>query len=266
MKKIVLSAFLLGIILPLTYIWAQVATITRLNGEVKVKIADSPWQPAAQNQKVSADAQIETGPNSQCLLAFDSKFENVVAIKENSRLKVEDIKLGRLFLEKGKILTQIDNIDAFSGSPERFSIKTSTVIVGVRGTGWSTEKAKNTDILCFDGTLFSQGLDNQGNTTGQKDIPEGFGLNADEQGALGELFNLTRENLTEWDDFQREVETLQETSADDIDSAQNFAEIDDLRQEQTEDLRQDMFEDLRQERENDKQDSSSGGGGFITSP
>jgi len=210
MKK-VLSIF---IILAVIFLFSassfaqNLAKIVDLKGEVLVKEEiTASWAKAKLNMYLNKDAQIKTGKNSLCTLAFDEELKNVLTIKENSEIKLESIKPGRVFLPEGRVFTLIDEIKKV----EKFEIRTPTAIAGSRGTGWSVRALQNriTQVRCYKNPVYVQGFDPQGNLTGETDLKDGTGLDVDPEGNLGEVFMLTSSDFSEWQEFSDYLGSLQ---------------------------------------------------------
>ena len=206
MKKIIIFSLLF--MFPVC-VFSQVVQIVGIKGDVSVKKAQkSSWQPAELEMKLSRQAEVKTGYDSECILSFDQDQKNTITLKSNSHIKINNIKLGRIFLNKGKVLSLIDDINAFERAEKPFQIKTTTAIVGVTGTGWGTETqgGAGTDANCFDGSINVQGVGADGSITGQEDIFEGFGISVGADGMLGDIFSLDNDAYDDWNDFKGNVE------------------------------------------------------------
>lgn len=199
MKKYYLTLiFSLFFFTPLV-VFAQNARIIDLTGNVMVKMNEAgSWNKAKINMVLQKNSELETKEDSNCTLAFDDAHKNVLTMKSNSRLKLDSIKPADVFLNEGRVFTLIESLSR----NEKFQVRTPTAIAGARGTGWSTDFHNNkTNVLCFDDTVYVYGVDNEGNSTGEKDVPSGKGLEVGEGGTIGGLFNLDNVDFEEWDDF-----------------------------------------------------------------
>ena len=98
--------------------------------------------------------------------------------KENSEIVVSalsaDYRTKRLeadiFLRLGRLLS---NIVRFADRRSRFSVRTPTTVVGVRGTEFIVEMtdAQQTEVGVFEGDVFVGGIDNQGNLIKGSEVP-----------------------------------------------------------------------------------------------
>ncbi|MBM3248627.1 MAG: FecR domain-containing protein [Candidatus Omnitrophica bacterium] len=219
--------------------FAQVAKIVDLGGQASVKVdLSADWNKAKINMLLGKDAEIQTGRDSYCTLAFDDEMKNIVTIKQNSQIKIDSIKPGNISLQKGRVFSLINSLS----KNEKFQVRTPAAIAGARGTGWSTDyNGKNASAKCFENTIYVQGLDAKGDITGQMDLLSGSGINIG-GGSLGNVFDLSDEDNEEWSDFISYIDTLTSGASD---SGHN--PLGDLRQDQRDDLREALGQQRRQE-------------------
>jgi hypothetical protein len=242
MRRILVFIFLFLLIsLPL---FAQTVKVIDIAGKVEVKAGTATsWQKARVNMFLGKEAEIKTDKKSSCTLAFDEELKNILTINENSHIKIENLKPGGVFLPEGRVFSLIENM----AKVEQFQIRTPTAIAGARGTGWETGYAGgSTSILCFEDTVHAQGLDENGNVTGETDLASGNGLDVGPGGSLGEPFALRDADYERWSDFTNNAGNLtggSESGGDDGSS------LGDLGEEQREDYQGGLGEDRRRELE-----------------
>jgi len=238
MKKVFLLLFFVQfLVCPLVF--SQIAKIVDFQGKVLVKEGfDIPWKDAKMNMLLEKDAEIKTADSSECIVAFDEELENIMAIKSNSHIKLEDINPAKVFLPQGRVFSLIDDIAKI----QDFQVRTPVAIAGVRGTGKSVEhKGNKTTVKCFKGKVNVKG---QGG--GQEGVGKGSGLEIIE-GLLQDIFGLTKEDYKEWDYFVNLIKELR-TGGKSWNEVADFLE--DLRDDQKDDFHDDDFRDIRKDREN----------------
>lgn len=195
-------AFFVGLAIS-TSAFAQIAKIINVEGSVKVKKdAESSWQKAKPDTYLDDEAQIKTGSNSQCTLSFDEDLTNILTIKDNSHIRMEDVKKGKVFLPKGRVFSLIEDISKL----EDFQIRTPTAVAGVKGTGESVQVTKfGTSVMCFEGEAYVAGIDKDGNIGPIRDILAGFGVDVTRDGIIVDIFKLVDRDWKDWEDFRGEV-------------------------------------------------------------
>lgn len=233
------------IILSASCVFAQIAKIVDVKGDVTVqKEASQPWEKAKVDMFLDKQAEIKTGKDSECTLTFDEELKNILTVKENSHIKIENLKPANIFLPEGRVFSIIDNIAKI----EKFEIRTPTAIAGSRGTGSSVGFQESyTLVLCFLDTVYVQGLDEQGNTTGEKDLAGGFGINVGLGGEFGNIFELGASDIEDWDEFTSNIEEIREIlEEEEIEDIGDTGSLEDLKQESNQD---NTFEQRREEQE-----------------
>ena len=245
--------------------FAQSAKIIDLGGQVSVKeSASGQWGKAKANMLLNSDAEVQTGKDAYCTLVFDEEQRNIVTIKQDSHIKIESIKPGSIFLPEGRVFSLIKNLS----KSEKFQVRTPTAIAGARGTGWVTGfNGSDTSAGCFDDVIFVQGLDAQGNTTEERDLSSGSGMDIGPGGRLGQTHGLEERDFTEWNDFSGYTGDItgqggRGTTGGGEGTVSGGLSSEDLRQEQREDTREDSGESRRQEKDSG---SSGNDAGQITS-
>jgi hypothetical protein len=246
----IFSIFCLALVLSFTFAFAQVAKIIDIKGDVTIKKdAKSNWQKAKLDILLNKDSQVKTGTKSECTIAFDEELMNVLTIKEKTTVTLESIMPGRVYLPAGRVFALIDNL----AKAEEFQVRTPTAIAGARGTGWSTSSGSSgSSVSSFDDTVYVQGLDPNGNVTSEEDLSDGYGLDIGSDGNLGDIFELTDNDLRDWEDFRNNLENIREDLERDESGSEDTGEtgsFDDLREEQESSFADEGFEGRREEEE-----------------
>lgn len=242
-SRLAIAIFLAALFFPCT-VFAQVAKIVDFGGKVMVKLdASGGWNKARLNMILNKDAEVETRENAYCTLAFDEEQKNIVTLKQNSRIKIDSIKPGVLYLPQGRVFSLIKNL----AKNEKFQVRTPTAIAGARGTGWVTQyDGTCSSEKCFDDVIFIQGLDAQGNTSAETDLLRGNGMDVCGGGKLGPRYPLSDDDHKEWNDFQGYCDDL--GGRGDGGDGEEGA-LQDTRDEQRDDLRDKYAEERHQDQE-----------------
>lgn len=233
-------------------VFAQTAKIIDVKGNVSIKRnAKSVWEKAKINAILDKNAEIQTKAKSECIVTFDEELKNILTIKENSYIKIEDIKPGKINLPQGRVFSLIEDIKNI----EKFEIKTPTAVAGVMGTGLGVVSSlAGSSIMCFQDKVYTQGLDKNGKLTGKELLDEGLGINTDENGNLSDTFELGKDNLDIWNEFKENINEIKENLGNkevdlDIGSFKDTGALGELRQERTESIRETVLEERRERQE-----------------
>ena len=88
---------------------------------------------------------IKTGDQSTAILTTEG--DSQLKLRANTELQLSDPKTNEVFLRKGELFSKI-----IKGSETHFHVKTSTAVMGVRGTQFYTsygeEKHKGDVLMC----------------------------------------------------------------------------------------------------------------------
>ncbi len=201
MKKLFLC-LLVFYFFSLSLAFGQTAKIIKLEGDVEMKIgaADS-WQAATIGTYLKKQAEVKTGKDSSCTLAFDQELDNLITIDQNSHLKLEQLKPGELFLPEGRIFSIIDNLADLG----EFKIKTPVAVAGVRGTGDSVRSNEDgTTVKCFQGEIYVESLIKPQDPI----LGSGSGVNVGPGGQIGDIFDLSGDDWRMWNRFLSGVNNL----------------------------------------------------------
>jgi hypothetical protein len=246
---------------------AEDITIIGIKGKVLVRHrAIAPWKRAKLGQVLYKDCELKTKRASECTLSFGEGQRKTMNIKQNSHIKIADVLGQTIELSKGRVFSLIEKLD----KAETFRVKTPTAIAGARGTGLGVVfDGAMTSAFCFEGTIFVEGFDPQGNSTGEKDVGEGFKVDVFEDGEISDLLPLSDEDSRDWDEFREGLKDLsggdsgddsgsqagtQGSAADteggtDIDEELMQEEQQELREEQRDDFREDLLREQREQEE-----------------
>jgi len=231
---------------------AQTAKILEVKGDVQVKKeAKSAWEKAKIDAFLDKQAEIKTGARGECTLTFDEELKNILTIKENSEIKIENLKPANISLPKGRVFSLIDDI----AKVEKFEIRTPTAIAGVRGTGESVEFSSNcANIKCFENNVYVEGISGQSNAKGSQNLSSGFGIQVCEGGVFGNKFALSDSDLSQWEEFLSNVDDLRDNNSGD--DGENDS-LNDALLERRLDYGDDNLEDRRRDEEDRPSPSQS---------
>ena len=234
MKRLMIFFLFFQILLFSPALFAQEVRVVDLKGEVFVKRKRTLlWQKAKEDMLLKKAAEIKTDKDSECTLAFDNQLNNAITVKENSHLKIKDIIPAKIDLPEGRIFALIEDI----GAVKNFEIVTPSAVTGVRGTGWSTEYRKGRTLLsCFENYIYAQGRDKKGKLTGEKEIPQGFGINIGPGGIFGDIYGLRGRDFQEWRQTKAKLKNIRERL--EAERMEDFHPLGDFREEELENLLQ----------------------------
>ncbi|MBD3264025.1 MAG: hypothetical protein GF375_02860 [Candidatus Omnitrophica bacterium] len=240
--------------------FAQIAKIINIKGDVKIRQdSEAEWLEAEINIYLEKEAEIKTGPAGECTVTFDEELENILTVKENSHIKLEEIEPSRIFMPEGRVFSVIEDI----AKVEDFQVKTPTVIAGVRGTGKSVETDGSSSLVkCFEGIVYLKGLNSEGGVFEEGSLGEGFGVPVDSYGNIGDFFGLSEDDYKKWSTFRSFLDSLREKGQGEGNGGVpggGFGEdsFDELKDERDDTFREDNYEDIREEEE--LKDRGSGG-------
>jgi hypothetical protein len=241
-------------------VFAQSAKIVDISGKVMVRTSgSSTWGKAEINMLLDKNAELETKGDSYCTLAFDEEQRNIVTLKQNSRIRIDSVRPGDIFMPEGRVFSYVKNL----AKDEKFQVRTPTAIAGARGTGWATGyDGIKAQAQCFDETVYVQGLDSQGRVTEETDLSSGNGVDTDPLGGLGEPYRLNDDSRAEWNDFKGYCGDLsgQDGRGDSAGAGESGedtgAALSDARDEQRDDARENTAEERTLE---DSHESNSEG-------
>jgi|GEM_PF-5438491 hypothetical protein len=270
------KCFFIGLLIAALFLFSRdalcesvTAQMISVKGEVLVRpLPGKTLEEARLYTPLAAHAQIVTKKNAECIITFGTKEEilSTVSVTENSSVTLSDLFPTNLLLFQGRVFALVRKAD----TQAEFKVRTPTAVAGARGTGLGVGfNGTNTQTGCFENTIFVQGLDDQGNSTGEQDVGEGFGLDVGQGGVFGQQRELTDQEKKDWQNFLNGLNSFSQGGDPDFDD-ESFDQQDGWG---TRNETQGTFRDFMQERNRkDKEDnapsqessSSSGGQRVIT--
>jgi hypothetical protein len=210
--------------------FSQIAKIVDIEGEVSTRKDENvSWQKAKPGMYLADEAEIKTGLDSECTITFDEELDNMMTIKGDSHIKMEDVKGGKVYLPQGRVFSIIDDLAKL----QDFQVRTPTAIAGVKGTGEEIGVGECTTVKCFRGSAFAQTTD----ASQRKDIGSGFGIIVCLR-AIGDIFDLDRSDWVDWEDFMKRIREIRWPGTD----RDRRDRVNDFQIEGQEDLKENEFE------------------------
>ena len=114
--------------------------VEKLTGKVEMKVTETAaWKSVSAGQELAVGAAMRTGADSSCILKWPQG--HAVNVRPLSSLVISQTAPGKNSTEikKGRITARVKKLDR----DETFSIKTPTVIAGVRGTDFFVDIAED---------------------------------------------------------------------------------------------------------------------------
>jgi hypothetical protein len=144
------------------------ATLSDLAGEVQIqKAGENDWLPVEKGMPLEQKDRLKTGSDAYAEILYDDG--SIVKMEANSELTLEEVSAdsrskkiaSKISLWFGRLLL---NIVSFTHSQSRFSVKTPTVVAGVRGTEFVVESLteEQSDIGVVNGQVSVESVDAQG--------------------------------------------------------------------------------------------------------
>jgi len=158
MRKVLIVLALL--LLP-SALWAQGALrVTRVDGQAEVRAAaGKTFIPAKSGQSIQAGDELRTGPGSSVILTAPD--ESYMVVSENSKLTVDDFWSGNFKSIMNLMLGQVRfYIQRLGGRPNRYSVRTPTALIAVRGTTFDVivDDTQTAEVRCLDGQVTVESL------------------------------------------------------------------------------------------------------------
>ena len=194
------------------------AKVLSVTGQVSFRPAGgSEWKPLAKDQFLAQGDEVLTGDQSTLQLGMGRGFGNVIRIQPDAKATLTSLDPVRVDLKAGRVFALVQNLDKSSS----FQVVTPTAMASVRGTGWDQDQKR---IEVFEDIVHVTGQNGE-----SQDVSEGFGLEIDEDGSLGDTFELSDEDRQEWDDFKSDIpdDTADgfESVDKDSDTFEGFSEV-----------------------------------------
>ncbi|RPI74626.1 MAG: hypothetical protein EHM45_18080 [Desulfobacteraceae bacterium] len=144
------------------------ASLADFEGEVFIqKAGEEDWLPVEKGMPLENQDRLKTGNDGYAEILYDDG--SLVKMEENSEITLEEVSAdykskkisSKVSLWFGRLLL---NIAKFTHSQSRFTVKTPTVVAGVRGTEFVVESLteEKSDVGVVEGEVGVEGLDEQG--------------------------------------------------------------------------------------------------------
>ena len=145
---------------------APYCEVVKVTGDVKFKQPGHDFAPLQQGMMLQKGDSISVGAGASADLAFDSQWQNVTHLNENTRALVRFINPTRIEIASGDIYAKLDHLTKGS----TFEVSTPTAIASVRGTRYRTTFASGQTTVYNDSetsSVYVYHLDENGNRSGQ---------------------------------------------------------------------------------------------------
>lgn len=201
LKRNILSLFFipLSFLLAESYAFGQEAKIVHVQGLVSVNQTGDLWEPARKEMVVPESTIVKTGDQAYCDIAFDEEGQNVASIGPNSKIKINELQ--GVHIIRGRVFAQLKGDNTTD-----FKVSTPVAIAGARGTSWESIFIETAKFSVADSTIYVQGIDQDGQPTGVIDIPVHGFLDVDAFGELGELGELSQEDIDRLNEWTSKIE------------------------------------------------------------
>ena len=144
------------------------ASLADFEGQVSIqKAGEADWLPVEKGMPLENQDRLKTGNDGYAEILYDDG--SLVKMEENSEITLEEVSAdykskkitSKVSLWFGRLLL---NIAKFTHSQSRFTVKTPTVVAGVRGTEFVVESLteEQSDVGVIEGEVGVEGLDEQG--------------------------------------------------------------------------------------------------------
>ncbi len=150
-----MKAILLSLLLSL-YAFANIGTIMALKGKVTIQRGTSINAKMGMSIKQSDNVQTKAHSSVQIMLKDDS----VITIGANSSFDFKEYQFDGTRSSQASFKIHRGYIRVLTGklgkiAPNRFRVKTTTALIGIRGTDYSVESLKEKEtIRCYSGSIW----------------------------------------------------------------------------------------------------------------
>ncbi len=194
MKRLTLSltGFLFSIFAAASAFSAE-AHIVSVEGQVQVRgSAAAEWKNAEKDAVLGQGYEILTGSNAVCEFVIGTE-KNAVKIHADSHAVLTSLEPVKIELKSGKIFSLVRHIAKGSS----FEVHTPTAMAAARGTGWGQTSEV---VLDFEDSVYVRGSGGQDTT-----LEEGKGIHIGSDGSLGDTFDISGGDRSQWEDFKKSL-------------------------------------------------------------
>ncbi|MFA5060581.1 MAG: FecR family protein [Candidatus Omnitrophota bacterium] len=163
--------------------------IVYVQGDVSINLSGEEWISASKGLSLNANAAVKTSDDSYCDIAFDADQKNIVSVGPNSEIKIGS-DFQQVNISAGRVFSRIRGLKEGS----RFEIVTPQAVAGVRGTAWESIVTSKSEFKVKENTVYVNGL-SLGQVTTTADVLEGKGIEVGDDGSLGDLSDLSQDDL-----------------------------------------------------------------------
>lgn len=174
---------------------ASVGNITALSGAASIE-RGSAKLPAALGGSLESKDTVATAKNSKVQLTF--KDNTIITVGKESRFSVEEYLFDATPDSKAKFNMIRGTIRAMSGkigkiAPEKFTVKTKTATIGIRGTDFIVRVLPSGEIaiLCMQGSIIVRSADGLSTVI----VPAGSFVTLSAEGVMSDVKEFTQEEL-----------------------------------------------------------------------
>lgn len=177
-----------------TSVWGSVAKITALSGSVFIERL-SKQSPATLGIALESSDVVSTDENSKAQITFNDS--TVITVGKKSRFSIDEYLFDSSDGSHAKFNVLSGTIRVMSGqigkvAPEKFTVKTKTATIGIRGTNFTVDVESDgiLSIFCLQGVV--KVFDRNNN---QATVPAGSYLPFSAEGIMGTLREFVTEDL-----------------------------------------------------------------------
>lgn len=180
---------------------ADFGTFILVKGKVYIEDSNTVRTEARVNSKIYEGQMVVTEADSRAKIVMSDR--NIINVLPNTKLKIEKYrgsardKNVSLNLIEGRVRTNIEQ--SYDGQSNKFEIRTSTAVAGVRGTQFMTSYdtgSKVTEILTFEGRVTLKALTRtSGNSLVEISVSRGERLRMGGDGQASEPSRIPKQEL-----------------------------------------------------------------------
>ena len=131
-----------------TFMFAETATVTYVNGKVEVQ-RNGKWLALKNGDQIQTSEIISTGFQSEAKVKL---FDSVLCLGPVTRITVEELSANgnqdnvNVYLKTGAVRSQVKHVE---NKRVNYQVHTAVAVASCRGTGWDMDSDNNVD--CFEG-------------------------------------------------------------------------------------------------------------------